>query len=233
VAPGDAVGKTDARLLMRSAAASGVLLQPSEPATPIDAALVAGANGTPLGHVWLARTFLGERTYATLFAAGVTRPLALAAADLGYPTGSVLAMETSCDAPEGRACDVVAGLAPIQRMNAAAFRVWSVAPVEAGGHWTLLGEVHKWVAVSAARVASVSTADDLLLVSVLGTVGEAVTLAFAPPGAAEEAARAEERDETSARGVAGRVRAHVLTCTLAAAEARVSCARARPTCRCA
>jgi hypothetical protein len=57
------------------------------------------------------------------------------------------------------------------------FQLWHTAPVHASG-WAFLGELTKYVPVSAIRVASVSVMGTDLLVHVTGEAGEAVPLTF-------------------------------------------------------
>ena len=227
VAPSDAIGRTDARLLMRSAAADGTLLQASEPVTIIDDALLAAARGQPIGDVWFGETIVGGRRYGTLFAAHVPRALELHPNALGYGEGAgaagLLAMDAVCDAPPGRACPARVGIPPLWRCGTD-FQLWSVGQREATGHWTLLGEVNKWVAVSAARFRSIEATESALTVSARGQKGERVTLAFAPP-------------EGNASSAQQALRVHVLMCTIVATKGvRVQCSRGQPigsmACRC-
>ena len=70
VAPSDAVGKSDVSLIMRSCMADGTLLQPSVPATRIDATFVSEALGDGAnGEMWSAETKVGSQTHTVLFAA--------------------------------------------------------------------------------------------------------------------------------------------------------------------
>ena len=68
------------------------------------------------------------------------------------------------------------------------FELYNLAPREANG-WALLGEVaSKWVGVSLARFSALAADGTALSVTVRGSVGEVVDVAFAPPPTEEEAA---------------------------------------------
>ena len=155
VAPSDAIGKSDARLIRRSATAEGRLLQPGEPASALDIAILATARGRPLGDVWFGATVVSGRRFGVLFAARVPRSLRLTAADLGYPPlgepahderaepTSLLAMDSGCDVKSDQACSTFIGLPELKRCGTSDFQLFGIAPREPNGHWTFLGEVNK------------------------------------------------------------------------------------------
>lgn len=125
-------------------------------------------------------------------------------------------MDASCNARHGMACHAHLGLPTVRRCGMD-FQVFTIAPREPEGHWTLLGEVNKWVSVSSARVASISIEGGgqheraYLSVWLKGEQGERVTVAFAPP--LPHPGRRKDRIVTP----------HVLTCRLVDQRVEVRC----------
>ena len=196
VAPSDAVGHSDVALIMRSAAADGTLLQPGAPAARLDSALLAAAidappAGLPKGELWTAPTVLDGRTFIVVFAARMTEGYALTATELRDAAGarslpSMVAVEANATATPVTVSDA----APLRvaACDELDFELYNLAPREANG-WALLGEVAaKWVGVSLARFSALAADGTALSVTVRGSVGEVVDVAFAPPPTEEEAA---------------------------------------------
>ena len=242
VAPSDAIGRSDPRLIMRSCDARGRLLQPGEPAVAIDRAILAAAQGRPLGEVWFGATVVSGRRYGSLLGALVPRPLTLTPADLGYgdtvAPSVLVAVDSTCDTTAAggmQSCRVVAGVPLVGRCGADDFALWTLAPLEAEGEWTLLGELDKWVGVSNARFASIGVERGIghgtsaLVVLLRGKPGERVALALLPPYSQDTAAASPRPRQTELQPL-------VVVCRVSiAAEVRLRCAsrrRDQGACRC-
>ena len=194
VAPSDAIGKSDPKLIMRSCAADGTLLQPARPATKLDSFFLAGAmaadkrwlhaNEHPTGEVWSADTTISGRRFSVVLTANLSAPYTLSPGELGYENDAAL-VATEANSTS-RFVRLGAGggkpglqLAPCGVLD---FALWNIAPVEPNG-WAVLGEVrNKWIGVSTARITSVtSSGPNKLAATVKGKGGEEVEIAFAPP----------------------------------------------------
>lgn len=66
---------------------------------------------------------------------------------------------------------------PLVTCNLVDFQLWHTAPVHSNG-WAMLGDLTKYVPVSPARIASVEEDGYDLIVSLVGSAGEAVPLTF-------------------------------------------------------
>jgi hypothetical protein len=173
VCPSDAIGRSDAALIMRSAMADGTLLQPSRPATMIDTAFVAKALGAapsarhlaagglsrPSGQVWFAPSRVAGRTFGSLLVADLASDHQLMPAELGLHgrlADGLLAVEANASSTAVLWGVGLAGAPPPLPLRACGrydFQLFSLAAREANG-WALVGEVGtKWVAASPARFA--------------------------------------------------------------------------------
>lgn len=177
----DGAGLGNATLVLMSCAADGTLLQPSRPATPIDAMFLPGwPSGARVWHTpsFAAGASLASRWWATVLAIDVATPLGVAATDLSPPpTGpyvyalwspGVSAMAAACadGAPAARCVAPFGAGAPpltIQTGGEAAdyskpHEVYSLAPVYPNGY-ALVGELGKVTRVSVQRFLAL-VADD-------------------------------------------------------------------------
>ena len=205
VAIGDGIGFTDVPLVLRACtAASGTLLQPSRPATSIDANFFQAAFGGELGPipkkknvypVWSTHTVIPvcgssdctPTMWGHIIAVNLAAPFAVAPAHL--PMDINAQMEMVQWTGYGPASNIsVAGTfsasKPIALPACAAhdFQLHHVAPVFTLGSrkLALLGEPSKWVPIAARRIARVTVSDTGGVVAELtGDAGEVVEIAFA------------------------------------------------------
>jgi len=198
VCPADAVGRSDKKLIMRSAAADGTLLQPGTPAMQLDQQMMANAMRTQPatdGELWAATTMLSGRRFIVLFGARLDAKTTVTPAALGYEDG--LPAFSGLAAVEANTTSVIREvdaslpleLSPCADLD---FQLWNLSPRERNG-WALLGEVsYKWVGVSTARFSALTTGPgshvDLetgheadISVDLRGKPGEGVVVSFAPP----------------------------------------------------
>lgn len=208
VAIGDGVGYTDRELVLRSCTeTTGMLLQPSRPATTIDACFHEEAFGGGVGPVaakprnypvWSTHTEVGGRKWAHVIAILLAAPFELTPSMLPLDTdpGTAYIQWTGW----GPVSNVsVAGrfgeTSPISlpRCNASDFQLWHAAPVFSNG-LAFLGEPAKWVPVATRRVLAVDAAGAVggdasatITVTLAGDPGELVTLAFAKAATAAKA----------------------------------------------
>jgi hypothetical protein len=189
VCPSDAIGKANVPLLMRSVAADGKLLQPSRPATLIDAGFVAaaglgapGARAFPRGDVWSATSLVGGLRFTVLLVARLRAPGELRPSDLGIDHGGPLVAVESAAPREAVTFTAMKPLA-LKRCGKTDFRLWNISPLHTSG-WALLGEVAtKWVAVSPARFIRVDSAPGGMRVVMRGSTRVSVSRSplVAPP----------------------------------------------------
>lgn len=198
VTPGDGIGYSNAALIARTHDASGRLLQPSRSATAIDAVIAGRAfpgPDAPTGEIYATFSAVSGLLWDTVIAATLTQPYALGPAALtgvrassGLPASLTAEAEPTAVAYSVNATTMDLSTLVVQPFDAAlpitllpgdewAFQLWHVAPVHANG-WSYLGELAKYVPVSPVRTVSVEVAGPSLAVSVRGSAGEAVSLAF-------------------------------------------------------
>ena len=207
VSPGDGVGLSDVAQIMRACDAAGRLLQPSRPATAIDAraaravfgAAAAGPDGEvsatytllPGGWFWdhvLVADLAADYALGPAALAGTRADAALRAGWRGAaaaPAGAVvwslnattLDVATLTVAPFSDAAPVT-----LRACGLADFALVHTAPVWASG-WALLGELAKYVPVSAARFNNVQLSAAGASVDVSGAAGEVVRVTFWDAGA--------------------------------------------------
>ena len=125
---------------------------------------------------------LAGRTFGTLIAIEVPATFAVHLAELvGLDAGTrYWAIEANTTQPVLVTAQQPLVLSPFA--SVLDFQVWSFAPVEEHGGWSLLGEyAHKWTAVSAARFTAIAAFDGGILARASGSVGEMVGVAFVSP----------------------------------------------------
>ena len=190
VAPGDGVGLSDVAQILRACNAAGRLLQPSRPATAIDAQVagdVFGAGaGRPKGNVHATFTLLSGFAWDHAMAVDLAAPYALTVADFagvrrqGPPPGGV-AYSLNADSLDAATLEVApfdeAHPIPLRACSFADWQLVHAAPVFSNG-WALLGELEKYVPVAEARFSSVEADGSGVRVGVEGAAGEAVRITF-------------------------------------------------------
>jgi hypothetical protein len=198
----DGVGFTNATLALATCTAGGRLLQPSRPATAIDACFAADAFGAAAGPaaakahnlpVMSTHTNVGGRLWAHVLTISLAADAALAPDDLPLDVaplpgdGGLLAYAGWREAGGGSfsLLGPWSAAAPIRLPAAPDAHQWTLthaAPVLANG-WALLGEAAKLVPVAVARVTSVGEGPggEGVAVVISGEPGEAVVLSFAEP----------------------------------------------------
>lgn len=201
---GDGVGFTNVTLALATCTIGGRLLQPSRPATAIDACFAAdafadGASGPVAARshnlpVMSTHTLVGARAWAHILVIALAAPFQLAPAhlplDTALDTGDVGWVSYSGWSKFGGgafgALADFSGAAPLALAAAPDPMDWVLlhtAPLLSSG-WALLGEPAKLVPVSALRIAAVAAAaGGGVDASVRGEPGEVVALVFARRGA--------------------------------------------------
>ena len=202
VAVGDGVGYTDSELVLRSCTkTSGTLLQPSRPATTIDACFFQEAFGGSLGPVpvkrrnypvWSTHTAVSGRKWGHLVAILLAEPFKVTPAmlpldlDLDDGGGGAAAAATYLQwTGYGPVSNVTvhgafSAASPIAlpKCNASDFQLYHAAPIF-NNKLALLGEPSKWVPVATKRIVAVDANGTSITVAVRGDPHESVSLAFA------------------------------------------------------
>jgi hypothetical protein len=176
----DGLGLGNASLVLLACGADGTLLQPSRPATPIDATFAATPRGAaPAGQVWQAPTFAagagpgGSPWWVTVLAIDVASPFALLPAHLSpalqgpyvaapWARGAAATAAACADGAPAAGC--LAPFSPTQPLplltggegadTSKPHELLSLAPVLANGY-ALVGELGKAVRVSLQRFTAV------------------------------------------------------------------------------
>jgi len=180
----DGVGYSDRELILRTCDEAGRLLQPSRPATALDAAFhrSAGVGDGPLAKyanvlpITATHTAIGDWKWAHILAINLAEPFTvlpthLRPTDLG--AGEHVVYEGT------RVSDFARGVT-IPACGAGDFRLYHVAPRLANG-WAYLGELSKFVPVAEARTRSLRFDVSSVAVALAGAAGEVVDLTFLAP----------------------------------------------------
>ena len=201
---GDRVGAMNKTLLLMTCASDGSLLQPSRPASVVDAAYAQAALGSdglggkgPLPTksnnpaVWSSHTAVGSLKWTHIISIGLNqtwrlRPdhVPIDVADAGQSALQGLVAYSGYGSPENVTLSGADGqfsadkpitLRPCLYSD---FGLWHVAPRMRSG-WVLLGEIEKFVPVSERRIQSVEApTSSSIRVGVSGVARETVILSF-------------------------------------------------------
>ena len=191
----DGVGYSDRSLILRTCDEAGRLLQPSRPATALDAAFhrSAGVGDGPLAKyanvlpITTTHTRIGDWKWAHILVINLAqsftlRPEHLRPTDLGAGEHVAYSLTAASTASQRRVSvlgDFRDGIA-IPACGAGDFRLYHVAPRLANG-WAYLGELSKFVPVTEARTRSLSFDAASVAVALAGAAGEVVDLTFLAP----------------------------------------------------
>jgi hypothetical protein len=193
----DGVGYSDRDVILRTCDDRGRLLQPSRPASAVDAAFAAaaGVGAGPAARipnvlpVMATHTAIGAYKWGHILTINLAEDFQLDASHLA-PADWDAAADAVVYTGYGKASNVTVSAFPVtlKACNESDFSVHHVAPLFDNG-WAYLGEVAKWVPVAAARTASVAFDDAGVSVVLAGAPGEAVELAFYAPNKTVVAAK--------------------------------------------
>ena len=193
----DGVGYSDRAVILRTCDDRGRLLQPSRPASAVDAAFAAaaGVGAGPAARipnvlpVMATHTAIGAYKWGHILTINLAEDFQLDASHLA-PADWDAAADAVVYTGYGAASNVTVSAFPVtlEACNESDFSVHHVAPLFDNG-WAYLGEVAKWVPVAAARTASVAFDDAGVSVVLAGAPGEAVELAFYAPNKTVVAAK--------------------------------------------
>lgn len=185
----DAVGHTNATLVLSTCRADGLLLKPSRPLAAIDRSFSrtawstgASASGSPRvaagSHVWATHTAVGNSTWyyaLNLAQEGTLVAYNLQHSDLWPPLSSeddVVVWDYADPAATAVLVKGTAGSSTLATMQGDGHAFWIVSPVMDGG-WAFLGETNKLTPVSVQRLFTFATgASGTLTVHMAGSVGE-------------------------------------------------------------
>eukprot|EP00051_Salpingoeca_urceolata_P033171 m.19308 g.19308 ORF g.19308 m.19308 type:complete len:807 (-) comp5917_c0_seq1:58-2478(-) len=187
VTPADKVGLMNETLIMRTCTAQGDLLQGDRPALALDAQLAQLAFGPGHGvdgQLWATYTVISGFAYHHVLAATIAQPYVLDIRTLPRPpNGQVgnrsFVVENGVGVPVMASLHSTddAGLA-VPVCGRADFRLYHTAPVMTNG-WAVLGELAKFVPVSATRIRQIIQNAEDMIVRVAGSAGEAIAFSFA------------------------------------------------------
>ena len=194
----DGVGYSDRELILRTGDEAGRLLQPSRPATALDAAFhrSAGVGDGPLARfpnvlpITTTHTAIGDWKWAHILVINLAEPFTLLPAhfrptdlNVGEHVAYSLTAALTASQRRGDALSVLGdfrdGVA-IPACGAGDFRLYHVAPRLANG-WVYLGELSKFVPVSEARTRSLSFDVSGVSVMLSGAASEEVVVTFLAP----------------------------------------------------
>jgi hypothetical protein len=201
VAPSDGNGFSNASLIKMACRSDGRLLQPSAPARAIDASFALSGGPEPrvknVHAVMATHTKLQSAQWAHVLVIGLNASFEIGPAHLageisaddqlehlvwsGYQASDSVGKGppnvTVREAPFSAAAPLA--IAPCGYSD---FGLYHIAPVFKQSGLAFLGEVGKWVPVSAARVHELRDTASSLVVGIVGEASELVGLAFAKKG---------------------------------------------------
>lgn len=198
VTPGDGVGFSDVSQIMRGCTTSGLLLQPSRPATAIDRNVASkvfpAAPGSFAGEVFATYSLVGGLFFDHVLVAEATNGVAITTADFaGIRADSALRVGGAVSVPGPavayainatsfdvaslvvRAFDDATPLT-VEPCGLEDFAVWHTAPLF--GTWALLGDLSKFVPVAEMRFSNLQVTATGASVDVTGSPGETVPVTF-------------------------------------------------------
>ena len=188
VYPGDKIGYTDTALLARAHRSDGLLLKPDRPAFSLDVAYVErafGGGGGPDGRqVTHTYTMLNGQRWHVLIVVEEGHGYQLRLRDVGEmaPAGRFVTYyrhnhTTSLPTLTEWTAQSPLTLAP-QTRTTASFTLFWAAPVLSNG-LVVLGDVSKWVPMSAQRIVSMTEWSGGVIIQLSGGANEAVTISYA------------------------------------------------------
>ena len=188
VAYSDRIGSENRAAIMKSCMANGTLLQPDRAATAIDAvfhrmAFTESNRPKPEGVVMATESVVGGQRWGLVLGAELKSAYELPPSAVF--SDASLAEEYAVMESNFTRHDSAATIRVVPRAGTFAlpvsgkvdFTVHSLAPVSSSG-WALLGELSKWVPVSAARFKAVTVKGSDLIAEVAGAEGETVSVSF-------------------------------------------------------
>ena len=199
VAYSDRIGSENRAAIMRACMANGTLLQPDRAATAIDAvfhgmAFTAESSPTPPEGVVMATESVvggggGQQRWGLVVAAELKSAYNLApsavfsvsdedASSLAEEYAVVESNFTRNDSAADVRVVARASTFPLPASDKVNFTVHAFAPISSPSGWALLGELSKWVPVSAARFKGVTAQGNDLTAEVAGAEGETVSVSF-------------------------------------------------------
>lgn len=200
IAISDEIGKSDVSLVMRSCMADGTLLQLHQPAFALDTQFLQNSlrQGGPKGEVWSGFSRVGGMTYAVLFAASlqehyVVTPTLLSSgfgAEFEYVDSKqeFIAFEVNSTNKliEFSSQKPITVRPKVEGMVDSPwdFTYHWISPVYSN-KWAFLGEFDKWISVSEDRFTDVASDPQGLIVTLRGSPGEKVVVAFKVPDSPE------------------------------------------------
>jgi hypothetical protein len=188
---GDGIGYMNRDIIMKSCRDDGTLLQPSRPATMVDAAIISAATGGPwTGQLYSTFSRIGDWQFDHIIAAEMKTASKLTPWMIGrrdksqqlvvYNVSRNGALEWAQIFSENHPI-------PIPVCDKSDFGVWHTSPVFPNG-FAFLGELSKWVSVAPARYSNFEATPNSIRVTASGVAGESVTTVFyeAASGKAQE-----------------------------------------------
>ena len=199
VSPADKIGLMNRTTIIRACMEDGTLLQPDDPARPIDAqieriAFAATASAGPEGEVWATTTTVDSLyVFAHALVIDLNKSYTLTPSDLGLlPVGAEqqqqqqqrwIAVENAAGHwPSHASLYTAASGMELSACGKSDFQLHHFSPVHANG-WALLGELEKYVPVSKQRIRAIiartSSGEQQLEVTLRGVPGESIAIGFA------------------------------------------------------
>ncbi len=193
VGVGDAIGTTDASIVLATCRADGVIIRPDVPIAAVDACFREHAVARPVPLVAECHTDHSAGRWTQVFCANTYRgdePI-VGTADLGpaWPSSPVVALDLRSGEISHPSSGWDVALDPGE---------WThhlLAPVVAGG-LAVFGDVAKHAPVGRTRISDITQVDDGVSLTVDGAPGEAVVVSgWVAGGAVDAFAGADARDE--------------------------------------
>ena len=199
----DKAGDTNATLVHRSVRGDGLILQPDKPATSIDATFTQIFQQPLPGHVWSTYSEVSSHHWHYVLSIDVLERWALHG-DQVYPpvSGRVLgrrwhqshaprpcragqrAVASGCILPPSKTWDILNDRPIMVANDSHHFDLLQLSPVLPNG-WILLGELEKYVSVSARRFAEIRVSNGIS-VELQGVPGEQLRIVALEPTSGKE-----------------------------------------------
>ena len=202
VTPSDGINMSNVPVIMRTCRADGTLLHPARPATYTDYMIRARADA-PFGHLWSTYSEASGLRWDHIFSREMESLFNLTPSVLTLDGGradvstaklvaySLNTSSLSLDSLQVQHFSETAPVTLVRDTSAVDFALWHVAPIDSSG-WAFLGDLTKYVPTSSARLVSAESSATSSEVTIVGAVGESVTLTWANAAGSTEAAAAGE-----------------------------------------
>jgi len=209
VGPGDKIDKSDAKLIMKSCNADGLLLKPSRPVLAIDAQIKQAAfldGSGPNGEMWTTHSHISGLLFGIIIAAampdGQSYKLGPTEAMFGcmFSPSKVFEAGTTQASAADFSDDKPLTMSGCTRLSPCVY--YTTPKINVGSKEIYIyGELSKWVPVSPQRVSNIEVTSEDIYLSLKGAVHEQVEFTWTLDGKWQQQVCSISEDGTAVLGI--------------------------------